>query len=182
MMVKSGASIEVKKCLSSSSVQLNISTPHQKLKSSDSRITEDAKNCESWAKNMVYVVGNTTGSRIDKLWVVYGNCWGESEIGKIYEVETLERTKLRIRGMWTIDHPEKCFSEYIPNYDQKISDNSPLFFVISEKDYNDFPAKYRTKIENSSNINKKQVLMPDTNESDSVVNTIILECYTTDYE
>lgn len=216
MMVKSGVSIEVKKCRSSSSVQLNSSTPHQKLKNSDSRITEDAKNCESWVeKDMVYVVGNTEGSQIEKLWVVYGNCWGESsdaytklsnlisnkiqegvdelengyldvedtnEIGKIYEVDTQGRTKLRIRGMWTIDHPEKCFSDYISDYDQKISDNSPLFFVVSEKKYNNFPAEYRAKIENHSNIKKKQVQIPDTDEYDSVVNTIILECYTTDYE
>jgi hypothetical protein len=216
MMIRSGVSIEVKKCRSSSSVQLNSSTPHQKLKNTDSRITEGARHCESWTKkDMVYVVGNTTGSRVDKLWVVYGDCWSDksdtytklsnlisnkiqegvdelenghldvkdtNEIGKIYEVDPQGRTKLRIRGMWTIDHPEKCFSNYVSNYEKKVSDQSPLFFVSSEEKYNEFPRDYKRKITESPNITKKEVQIPNPEDTNSVVNTIILECYTTDYE
>lgn len=216
MMIESAEAIEVKKCRYSSNVQLNSSTPHHKLRSDDSRITEDAKRCEDWTeKDMVYVIGNTEGSQVKKLWVTYGDCWGDSasrydnlaklisskisegveelehgnldtedtnEIGKVFDVDPAKRTKLRIRGMWTITHPEKCFSDYIKDYEKKVQNRNPLFFIVRKSRYESFPESQKKIVSQNPNIISNEVKIPDPSDENRVINTIILESYTETYD
>lgn len=212
IMIDSGEAIEVKKSRSSTSVQLNSSTPHHKIRPDDSRIIEDVRQCEDWSeKDMVYVVGNTDGDQIEKLWVTYGDCWGDNasryndladlisqkiaegvkelqygnldtedtnEIGKVYEVDPAGRTRLRIRGMWTIDHPEKCFSQYIQDYDTIVENSNPLFFVIRKSRFDKFSTDKRREINKNPRINVHNVEIEDPSNEDSYINVVILESRT----
>lgn len=49
-----------------------------------------------------------------------------NELGKIREADVHGRTKMRIRGMWSLKHPATEFKQYITEYNRKISDAQPL--------------------------------------------------------
>jgi len=140
IILNNGDAIEVKKIQSMrSAIALNSSYPKHKLYSTDPRITEACKTCETWdVKDIIYAVGVTKDKNLDHLWLVYGDCYAASkeiysrigekikngvleisdiefsetkELGRINKVDPLGITNLRIRGMWHIDNPNKVFNE-----------------------------------------------------------------------
>ncbi len=143
LIIKSGDALEIKKIESAkSSIPLNSSYPKDKLYASDTRITKECRECESWSeKDIIYCIGHINGKEIQHLWFIYGDCYAASknvyerisnaissgitsipdiefsktkELGKVNKVDPLGITDLRIRGMWHIANPTNVF-KYIYN-------------------------------------------------------------------
>jgi hypothetical protein len=78
-IIKGGDAIEIKKMKSlSASLQLNSSSPKDKLYRNDPRITKECRNCDggSWeSKDLFYVVGCTEKNKISSLFFVQGTCY-----------------------------------------------------------------------------------------------------------
>jgi len=118
-------------------------------------ITSECKNCEEWtSKDILYVVGNIKENKIAILTFIYGDCYAADkeiyervkstvienikskleysetiELGRINRVDPLGITNLRIRGMWTIQHPLKVYNEIL-----KITDAEFQLFVLMKND------------------------------------------------
>lgn len=88
LILKNGDAIEIKKIESNSTIALNSSYPKQKLKITDSRITNACKNCEdsTWQeKDILYIIGkiNKKSKKIEVIWFLYGDCYAAS--AEVYE-------------------------------------------------------------------------------------------------
>lgn len=171
-IIKNGDAIEIKKVgLNAKSIQLNSSHPKAILKSSNPMITEECRHCEEWdCKDLIYCVGDVSKSTLKSLWMVYGNIYSASEetysctktavssgieniqdivfsptkeLGKIKAVDPLGITSLRIRGMWTIDHPKKVFDYVWESEGSKFE----LVVIVPLDKYLDIPEKSRLKIQ-----------------------------------
>jgi NgoPII restriction endonuclease len=144
-MIRGGDAIEVKKFESSpTEIQLNSSYPKAFLHSDYPLLTAECRNCEPWEyKDLVYVLAVIPkGSRkIREIWFVDGACYAaerdvyesifgrlktsihstsgleisDSELGRVINVDPLQRTQLRIRGMWLIQHPRVAFQNLFLN-------------------------------------------------------------------
>lgn len=145
-------------------IALNSSFPKDFLYKDDSLITAACKNCEQdtpWhKKDMLYVVGVVNNKLLRGLWFVYGDCYAAdreiyrrikdtvtagistldldllptNEIAKINKVDPLGITNLRVRGMWSIQHPSKAFSRL------QLDTSSPFFahLIVSKKKFDSF--------------------------------------------
>lgn len=164
MMLRGGDAIEVKKVQgNSSALALNSSYPKDKLCVNSKMITTDCRNCEDWStKDLLYVVGHTDDKNLKELWFVYGDCYAANkdiyerikntvisglhsisdielaktnELGKIKKVDPLGITDLRVRGMWSIFHPNKVFN-YLTK--QNIQAKFRFYCVIKTEKFNSF--------------------------------------------
>lgn len=143
-MLRGGDAIEVKKfkTISNADLPLNSSYPKDKFHSNNQSLTETCRTCEQWTeKDMVYCVGHLMALNIKRLWLVYGDCFcadeaiyqriantittglnqipgittsPTDELARVNGVDTLRRTNLRVRGMWTINNPNKRVMGLIP--------------------------------------------------------------------
>ena len=144
IMIKGGDAIEVKKHLGNrvADLALNSSYPKDILLADSPMITSECRNCEVWdKKDIIYAIGNIVDQNISSIWFVYGDCYAASkdiyerirnkisqgiaelpdielaetvELGRVNRVDPLGVTALRVRGMWTINHPSRVFS-YVEN-------------------------------------------------------------------
>lgn len=145
LMIRGGDALEVKKFESSpSTIQLNSSYPKAFLHSDYPLLTAECRNCEPWKrKDLIYILAVIPkGShKIREIWFVDGACYAaerdiyesvfkrlktsvhstlglkvsDSELGRIINVDPLQRTQLRIRGMWLIQHPRVAFQNLFSN-------------------------------------------------------------------
>lgn len=172
IILKKGDAIEVKKVQgNASSLALNSSYPKDKLYSDCPLITEGCRDCEKWdVKDIIYVVGNTTDKHLQELWFVYGDCYAAdkkiyerikntivdglhsipcielaetNELGKIKKVDPLGITDLRIRGMWSISHPQKVFG-YLPI--QNISSKFKFYCVMKTEKFEQFSTEDKNNL------------------------------------
>lgn len=163
-ILRNGDAIEVKKVQgNASSLALNSSYPKSKLCINSSMITESCKTCENWQeKDILYVVGNTDDKNLKSLWFVYGDCYAAdkeiyerikntvsqglesignleltetNELGKVKKVDPLGITDLRIRGMWSIFHPNKVFC-YLPKQNKNCK--FKFYCIMKEEKFNSF--------------------------------------------
>jgi len=191
IILRDGDSIEVKKVQGNAqSLALNSSYPKSKLYSNSSMITEACRNCEQWdEKDIIYVVGNTDDSSINTLWFVYGDCYAAdtdiyerikntissgleqipnieltetNELGKIKKVDPLGITDLRIRGMWSVFHPNKVF-DYLPKARKEAQ--FKFYCVMKQEKFDSFPEKDKNALLQLVNDNFKisnlQIKNPD---------------------
>ena len=175
IMITEGDAIEVKKHVGVkvSGLALNSSYPKDFLYSDSPMITTECRECEKWdKKDLLYIVGSITESKVKTLWFVYGSCYAASrevyekiknavteginslpgiefgetnELGRVNKVDPLGITDLRIRGMWAIKHPAKVF-DYIPETLDGADFNVYALMLASK--YDSFPQKDRYNLEN----------------------------------
>jgi len=189
-VIEGGDAVEVKKNTNSTSgVALNSSYPKSKLKSDDRRISGACREIEggAWEKDIIYTVGTMSGSRLNLLWMVYGDCYAAdsevyerpvqaitnhlltlsnlevaptNEIARVNRVDPLGITYLRVRGMWGIDSPHRVFS-HLTTYN---ADNSfSAYALVLESKYNSFPDSDKELVQNNSMINIQDVRIPSPN-------------------
>ncbi len=126
-----------------STISLNSSYPKSRLYADSSLLNQACRNCESspWtSKDLVYVIGSVVNQLLKQLWFVDGACYAANrdvyeqvfarvsralhqaehvkfmqsrELARIINVDPLERTVLRVRGMWEIQHPNVAFKDLI---------------------------------------------------------------------
>lgn len=201
-MLHGGDAFEVKKIGGKrSQIQLNSSYPKQTLQASDSRITEACRHCEKWnEKDLVYCIGYVKEKKVRAIWFIYGTCYAATsstytrlsdaitsginqldmqsedtnELARVNEVDPLGVTRLRIRGMWLIDHPSKVFS-YLPDINYA-GEEFKLTAIIPQKKYAAFSATSRMALESLSQdglrISDEYVRAPD-NPADLIDVTVI---------
>lgn len=200
-ILRNGDAIEVKKTEGNpGALQLNSSYPKAKLLKNDSRITQKARECEQWnEKDMIYAIGRIPkkNKTLESLWLIYGDCFAAEnkfygdlfervqeeiksgvqgvsdtkELGKLKNVDILKRTDLRIRGMWSVMHPEKIFKEIIQSMIDE-EDEKPIFemkCIMKISKYKSFPENSIQEIER---LNKEKIVeinditIPDPNKTD----------------
>ncbi|PHS39125.1 MAG: restriction endonuclease [Sulfurovum sp.] len=173
LMLKNSDAIEVKKLQSkNSAIALNSSYPKAKLYADSPMLTKACKECEDWdEKDIIYTIGYTSDTKLNSLWMVYGDCFCASkeiyerikdtitnginsipdveftetkELGKVKKVDPLGITDLRIRGMWHIDNPNKVF-DYLYKYDE--SKSFQLICLLSKAKYDGLPLEDREALE-----------------------------------
>ncbi len=187
-----GDAIEVKKIESENAqIALNSSYPSAKLFANSPMITTACRDCEEWhEKDMIYAIGSIQNSKLTLLWLIYGDCYAASkeiyeririkiasgiisipevefsqtkELGRVNKVDPLGIAKLRIRGMWQIEHPNKVY-KYL-NIDYRTEKTFHMFTLIRESKYFSFPAEDRKILEASVNsalnIRDVEIRMPD---------------------
>lgn len=98
-------------------------------------------------KDMIYAIGNVIKNKLRVLWLVDGACYSADdsvyrkikttiqyginsipgvefadtkELGKVKKIDPLGVTDLRIRGMWSIKHPNKVFDYLIEDYSKDV--------------------------------------------------------------
>lgn len=139
-MLRGDDAIEVKKIQrKTAELALNSSYPKNVLNADSSRITSACRNSENWTvKDIIYVVGYTSESKLSRLFFVYGrnyaatketytgvfdgvqrgikdipdfNFTESKELGRVPNVDPLGITYMRIRGMWHIKNPWTVFGD-----------------------------------------------------------------------
>lgn len=98
-----------------------------------------------------------------------------NELGKIHKADPLGRTKLRVRGMWSLMHPAKYFSQYVDDYDDKISDSQPLFVVMRKSRFDEFPEEDRSSLQANSEVTVSEITAPDPSDPDQSIECVLLE-------
>lgn len=137
-MVWGGDAVEVKQQGGVGQIALNSSPPKQVLRVDDPRIEEGCRVCEPWVqKDFVYFIGKTNPEYVEALWLIDGRCVSDdsekydlifdnlsmtvsnlggqptNELGRFNKVDTLKSTSLRVRAMWSIDHPATTFKSFL---------------------------------------------------------------------
>ncbi|OKH24319.1 NgoPII family restriction endonuclease [Chroogloeocystis siderophila] len=192
MLINGGDAIEVKKIESENGqIALNSSYPSAKLFADSPMITSTCRNCENWyERDLIYTIGSIKNNKLSLLWFVYGDCYAASrevyerirttiadgvisipgvdfsktkELGRANKVDPLGITHLRIRGMWTIEHPNKAY-RYL-DIDYQANKTLRLFALIREAKYYSFPSEDIARLESSVNSNLSirnvQLKLPD---------------------
>lgn len=171
LLLRGGDAVEVKKLAASSrAIQLNSSSPKDRLWADDPRVASGAVTAERWtSRDMVYWLASVNGRRLIDMWVVFGNVFcaqretydriskyiagavaelpdldhGQTnELGRLNRVDPLGITSLRVRGMWLIAHPRQVFTS-LPD-----ADDRPRFRLLCHSDqYHSFSKTAREKVE-----------------------------------
>ena len=164
LILRGGDAIEIKKFEKAvSTIQLNSSYPKAFLDSDYALLTEECRRCEpNWIrKDLIYVLAVIQSKKIQELWFVDGACYAassevyesvferiktsvhssigldvtNSELGRIINVDPLQRTQLRIRGMWIMEHPRVAFASlFTPSKKTRLS----IRVVLCESKYQNF--------------------------------------------
>lgn len=203
-IIRNGDAVEVKKIgLSATNIALNSSPPKSHLMSNDSRILKSCRDCEgySWEKkDIIYAVGYVSGTSINEITLVYGDCYAASnevygrisnaikniisnsglelhetnELASIKKVDPLGITSLRVRGMWNIVEPIKG----IPGMPQHRKEMSIIQALMRESKYLSLPTKQRKVIESSPKCSIIRKTFPEPDNPAKVYNGVIIRVKT----
>lgn len=164
LMLRGGEAVEIKKIESiGGSIQLNSSMPEQVLKRDNPMLTSECRYSEIWdEKPLLYVVGTVKQSLLTHISMVYGSefCSTEAnyrelkdqianeiasldhislitsrEIAHVNNIDPLNITSLRVRGMWIIDNPINIF-KYV--YTRPANCDFSLMFLVSRTQWNSY--------------------------------------------
>ena len=202
-MLKGGAAIEIKKLktIGASQLQLNSSYPKNKLYVDNPKLCQSCRTCENWdVKDMLYVVGHIDNKTLKSLYFVYGDVYCDeksvykkvedkikesiesieefqftdtNELGRINGVDHLEITDLRIRGMWLLATPFKCF-DYLIEHNQEY--NFKLVAIVPTDKYMNF--ENREEFEAFSLLNGIDVVdeeLPDPKNPAELIETKVIK-------
>ena len=138
-------------------------------------------------KEIIYTMGQIPkkSKQLKSLWFVYGTCYAGKkevykdieteikssldnnsvldidttgkELGKVRNVDSLDITYVRIRGMWVIKHPSKLFEDLYKQTDEDFS----MVAIIPLDKYNSFSEVDKNMIES-----RKEIIITNENISD----------------
>jgi hypothetical protein len=190
-MIWGGVAIETKKISGyTGDLALNSSHPKSKLRKDDSKISESAKIAEEWTeKDLVYAIGTVKGGHLKRLWLIYGDCLAAdasfysrtqeilsklinessgltlaetNEIANIRQIDPLNRSKLRIRGMWSLKNPNSAFKDLT-----SLESSTQFYVMLRETTYLKLPEADRNMLESMkvSALQNRIVNIPDPDDS-----------------
>jgi len=201
MMLWDGDAIEVKKIeSSSSSLQLNSSHPKAKLLNTNTKINQACKDCEKWIeKDLIYIIGYVKAKKLNSLWMVYGDCYAAdektyqkveneittsihslddleinhdtNELSGIKNVDPLNITYLRVRGMWIIENPNKVY-QYLYKYDKNAT--FQLICLMNKTKYESFSKEDIATIEQIKSITIDNVKIKNPNNPANLIDAKLL--------
>lgn len=198
LIIKGSDAIEIKKIQTkNANIPLNSSFPKDYLYHDSPMLTESCKNSEEkWTKkDICYIIGHIdTHNTIQSMWFVYGNCYCANqdlyqlikneitssinnmgietsetkEIAKIKKVDPLGITDLRVRGMWSIQHPSKVF-EYIITPTTR----PHIKALMTKEKYNSFDIPNKKELEKQFSIQEVHIQNP--NNPAKFIEAILIE-------
>jgi len=201
MMLSDGDAIEVKKIESvNTSLQLNSSHPKSKLLRTNSKINNACKECENWTeKDLIYSIGYVKKKQLRSLWMVYGDCYAAendtyqkvenqikdsinvlndleinkstNELSGIKNVDPLNITYLRVRGMWIIENPNKVY-KYIYDYDTTAK--FQLIVLMRRSKYKSFSVEDKNSLQQIDNIEIKDVIIKNPNNPANLIDAKLI--------
>jgi hypothetical protein len=201
MMLWNGDAIEVKKIESANSnLQLNSSHPKSKLLITNTKINKACRECEQWSeKDLIYSIGYIKSKALKSLWMVYGDCYAAdieiyqkvedkikesinsledieintdtNELSGIKNVDPLNITFLRVRGMWIIENPIKVYN-YLYDYDKKAK--FQLIVLMRESKYETFSQSDRRTIETLDSLNIKNIKIKNPNNPANLIDAKLI--------
>lgn len=160
---------------------------------------------DGWDKKpLVYVVGNIDKKNtcLDSVWFAVGNCFcadrqvyehikkviedtilandslsfnETNELGRVSNIDNLNYSSLRIRGMWNLKHPGKIFGDFIHN---KVYDDLKTKYrlVILEEDFNNVSSDVKVLLMNKIKdgvIEKVHIQINNPNDRNELLNALI---------
>jgi hypothetical protein len=204
IIVKGGDAFEIKKIGSvGGSIQLNSSSPKDKLYSLDPKILPACKNCEKqkWIeKDIFYVVGSTIKNKLKYLFFIQGNCWSakhktyeslHSELKKGIE-EVIDNRGLNKKNTKELAGIDKIDPKNITNLRVRamwtiknpievykniceLGNKEFYLFSIMRKDkYISYPKEDREKIEKKEDINIRDIKIKDPNDISSEIDAKLI--------
>lgn len=199
-MLKNGDAIEVKKREGYGAIPLNSSYPKNKLFTHDTRISQHCRDCEEWSqKDILYVFGVVPKKKgLTSIALIYGDCFAAdeevyinaknrlsdalgdlpevsldtNEIAQVYDVDPLEVTSLRVRGMWNLKNPFKIFDDIF-----KFNPNNQSFALLAlmhKSKFNSFPKEDQEAIINDDDIHYEEVTILDPNNIANLIDSVYI--------
>lgn len=186
-MLRGGDAIEVKKLEGMDALALNSSYPKASLKASSPMISSHCKECEKWEeKELIYAVGCVQKNKLINLFLYYGRDYAAkpsvyervkgtisssldtipnlefcptNELGRVNKIDPLNITRLRVRGMWSIENPHRVFSYILPD----LRADFILYALINNEIYKTFPTSDKSELETLKTLQIKEVKIKDPN-------------------
>ena len=201
MMLWDGDAIEVKKIESlNANLQLNSSHPKSKLLASNPKISKTCKACERWVeKDLIYAIGHMRTKQLRSLWMVYGDCYAASdetytkvennikdsinllgdlevnettnELSGIKNVDPLNITYLRVRGMWIIENPAKVF-EYIYQHNQNAK--FQMVILMKKSKFDSFSSESKNILKGVNNLEINNIKIKNPNNPANLIEAILI--------
>lgn len=201
MMLRDGDAIEVKKIESpNTNLQLNSSHPKSQLLSTNGKISQTCRKCEDWTnKDLIYAIGYIKKKKLISLWMVYGDCYAAdeqtyqkveekirfsvansddlevnldtNELSGIKNVDPLNITYLRVRGMWIIENPTKVY-DYLYSYDKNAT--FQLIALMRKTKYKTFSSENRLSLEEIEDLEIKDVRIKNPNNPANLIDAKLL--------
>lgn len=184
-MIWGGDAVEVKQQSGVGQIALNSSPPKRTLKVDDPRIEKDCRVCEQWTeKDFLYFLGKVNDEYVEALWIIDGSCISDlpqrydvlfgnlaitvadlggektNELGRFNKVDALKSTSLRIRAMWSLEHPANTFKDFLvpPRPGHFV-----LNTLVSAKKWDLYPADQLQALADQSGlgVSVRRILIPD---------------------
>lgn len=204
LIIREYDAVEVKKMEGVGALALNSSYPHAKLVSDSAMITNDCRVCEGggkWEKDVLYVVGTVKENIVKYLFFVYGDIYAAksetyervrneikkgileipdveftetNELGKVKRVDPLGITDLRVRGMWSIQHPFQVYS-YIEQVRIPRSNGYHIFALLSQEKYETYDDKEVILLLGQDSVEKHDVLVKDPNNPAKLIRGVLIK-------
>ena len=200
MIIKNSDAYEIKKIESQrSGLQLNSSPPKDKLLSSDTRITNGCRNCEStdWKeKELFYVIGHARSSKIKYIFFIQGTCYAASheiyhkvhdpikkdvesvlnslglEKGNTTEIGNVQRVDplgITVLRIRGMWHIQNPLKLYNDFCNISDEDKFHLFALLRKEKYDSFPKEDIEELENHPEISLKDIEIRDPNNPANMV-------------
>jgi hypothetical protein len=158
----------------------------------------------SWEKDVIYAIGTVSNTNeIKYLFFVYGSIYaasdniynrlrmkvktgvnqiqgisftGINELGKVKKVDPLGITDLRIRGMWSIQHPFKVYNYINEINEAKDTQNKyTIYALIPKSKFAEFYRNDINALRRYSNMGLYNIRVKDPNNSANLVDAILIK-------
>ena len=201
-MVKNGDAVEVKKLETrANNLALNSSFPKSKLYVDDHRITQECRDCEVWKeRDHLYAIGLVEDNILQTISFVYGDCIAadrkfysdieesvkrglvehgkilispSNELARANNVDPLNLTNLRVRGMWILKNPVDHFD--FLGYE----DSYPCLRVealMLKTKYDSFPAEDIKKLRSLDGVTAEEKQIPSPNDPELQLEAVHISC------
>ncbi len=188
-----------------SDIALNSSYPKNFLFSNDKRISKKCKECENWQKkDIFYVIGYLfkKNSKLKALHFMHGLCYAASkqtylkisdtisqtirsmdievaetmELGRFNKIDHLNRSNLRVRGMYNIHSPYKILLNSGISKKDLFSENTiNILACMTEEKFNSYPKEDKINIFNNRNITTKKIKLPSPDNININIDCILIK-------
>ena len=199
IMIRNSIAVEVKKTETPGGrIHLNSSWPIRRLTVEDPHITEFCRQAEIWSeKPFLFVVGlvKPRTKSISALWLVDGRCISDNEavyeslmakaraailaagatkskeIGRFSSADSLQRTALRVRPMFELNHPSRIFKDI---FQSQGTHQFILNVLIPTSSYLQFSEAQRLKLSSQKDLLIRDLEIQDPTSSARLMNATLI--------
>lgn len=155
-------------------------------------------------KDMVYIIANQNKNDkiVESIWLIDAKCYiadesiylkafklvkdnisninglssvESKELARIGEIDGLDITKLRVRAMWTIQHPNTVFNTFVSNDD---TDKFRIYALILKETFESYPKddiKILNQLISDGKITKLNTTVTDPDDKSKKLNVVLLK-------